>query len=250
LAGWIAATTPAVPSTTKAISPYSALLNIADQEVKIDEFPGPELLEMGRRLGWRDGFLATDVVSPMYPTVDHIIAYAKDPANTRPMFMCEYAHSMGNSTGNLVKEYWEAIETYLGLQGGFIWDWVDQGIRRIDGQGREYWAYGGDFGDEINDGNFCLNGLVAPDRTPHPALYEYKKVLQPMGVKAVDLAAGQIEIINKQYFTDLSGFASFWEVAMDGEIVRRGELSLPEIPPQESRVVTISLTPPSPSRER
>lgn len=254
MAGWIRGYDPSRPLHYEgAIAPQSALLNAANQEVKVDEFPGPELLEKGRRLGWQQGFLATDVVAPMYPSVSHIIAYAQDPANTRPMLMCEYAHSMGNGTGNL-KEYWEAIETYPGLQGGFIWDWVDQGIRQVDDQGRAYWAYGGDFGDQINDGNFCLNGLVAPDRTPHPALYEYKKILQPVGVKEINLTGFenlsglfQLEITNKQYFSNLSGFKAIWEVTVDGEIVKQGDLLLPEIPPQQSRVVTISPSPlPSP----
>jgi beta-galactosidase/beta-glucuronidase len=250
MAGWIRGYDSSRPIHYEgAIAPYSALLNTADQEVKEDEFPGPELRELARRMGWRQGFLATDVVSPMYPTVDHIIAYAQDPTNTRPMIMCEYAHSMGNSTGNL-KEYWEAIETYHGLQGGFIWDWVDQGLRRVDAQGRAYWGYGGDFGDEINDGNFCLNGLVWPDRTPHPALYEYKKILQPVGIKEINLTGTlrenlsglfQLEITNKQYFTDLSGFKGVWEVAVEGEIVQQGDLPALSIPPQKSQQLKLSL---------
>lgn len=240
MAGWIRGYDPSRPLHYEgAIAPFSALANATEQEIKADEFRGLALPEIGRRLGWQQGFLATDVVPPMYPSVDHLIAYAQNPANTRPLVMCEYAHSMGNSTGNL-KEYWEAIETYPGLQGGFIWDWLDQGIRRTDDHGRAYWAYGGDFGDEINDGNFCLNGLLGPDRTPHPALYEVKKVLQPIGVKAVDLAAGLIEITNKQYFTGLSAYKAIWEVAVEGKIVQQGELAVPEIPPQESREVTIS----------
>lgn len=240
MAGWIRGYDPSRPIHYEgAISPHSALRNIAGWEAEMENFSGPELQEAGRRMGWQQGFLTTDVVSPMYPTVDHIIAYAQNQANTRPMIMCEYAHSMGNSTGNL-KEYWDAIETCPGLQGGFIWDWVDQGLHRVDDQGREYWAYGGDFGDEINDGNFCLNGLVWPNRVPHPALYEYKKVLQPIGVKAVDLVAGIIEITNKQYFTNLSGYKATWEIAVDGEIVQQGELLLPEIPPQESRMTAFS----------
>ncbi|MBE7473258.1 MAG: beta-galactosidase [Anaerolineae bacterium] len=245
MAGWIRGYDPSRPLHYEgAISQYSALLNATEMPVQADEhIPGQEQ-ETGRRLGWRQGFLATDVVSPMYPSVDHIIAYAQDPANTRPLIMCEYAHSMGNSTGNL-KEYWEAIETYPGLQGGFIWDWVDQGIRQVDSQNREYWAYGGDFGDEINDGNFCLNGLVGPDRTPHPALYEYKKVLQPIGVKAIDLTAGLIEITNKQYFTDLSSFKGTWEVAVDGETVQQGDLPVLNIPPQSSQQVKLTLSQPN-----
>lgn len=251
MAGWIRGYDPSRPIHYEgAISQYSALLNATEQPVQADEhIPGAEQ-EIGRRLGWQQGFRASDVVSPMYPSVDHIIAYAQDPANTRPLFMCEYAHSMGNSTGNL-KEYWEAIETYHGLQGGFIWDWVDQGIRQVDSQGREYWAYGGDFGDEINDGNFCLNGLVGPDRTPHPGLYEYKKVLQPVGIKGINLTGFQnlsglfqLEITNKQYFTDLSGLKGTWEVTVDGQAVQQGDLPALNLSPQQSQQINLALSQP------
>jgi beta-galactosidase len=147
---------------------------------------------ISRHLGegrWQQGHLATDVVCPMYPQVVDIIAYAEDKTNDRPLIMCEYAHAMGNSCGNL-KEYWDAIKRYQGLQGGFIWDWVDQGLVKVDEQGREYWAYGGDFGDTINDVNFCINGLIFPDRTPHPALWEYKKLIQPIQIGDVDVLNG------------------------------------------------------------
>ena len=170
---------------------------------------------------WHGGQLATDIVCPMYPTIDSIVDYAADPNADRPLIQCEYAHSMGNSTGNL-KEYWQAIEENHGLQGGFIWDWVDLGLRKIDQNGQEYWAYGGNFGDEINDANFCINGLVWPDRTPQPAMYEFKKIVQPVAVEAVDLDAGQVKITNKQYFSDMSDLAGSWELMVDGEIVQQG----------------------------
>ena len=112
-----------------------------------------------------------DILGPMYPSVARIIEMAQKPDETRPVVMCEYAHSMGNSTGNL-KEYWEAIHRYPRLAGGFIWDWVDQGLRRVTEDGREWFAYGGDFGDMPNDNNFCANGLIGPDRVPHPAMWE------------------------------------------------------------------------------
>ena len=111
----------------------------------------------------------TDIVAPMYPSVARLEALAQQldaAGDPRPIIMCEYAHSMGNATGNLA-EYWDIVARYPRVQGGFVWDWVDQGFRRVSADGRVYWAYGGDFGDVPNDGNFCLNGLVAPDRTPH-----------------------------------------------------------------------------------
>ena len=109
--------------------------------------------------------------------------------------MCEYAHSMGNSTGNLM-EYWNLIYSKKNLMGGFIWDWIDQGIARIDAKGRKWWAYGGDYGDQPNDANFCINGLISPDRTVKGATEECKYVFQPVTVKPVDLAKMQFIIMN------------------------------------------------------
>ncbi len=195
------------------------------------------------RLSWHVGHLSTDVVCPMYPEVEQIIEYAKDPRSTRPLIMSEYAHSMGNGTGNL-KEYWDAIESYHGLQGGFIWDWVDQGLLKVDEKGEEYWAYGGDFGDEINDLNFCINGLVWPDRTPHPALYECKKVFQPITVGAKNLTTGQFVITNKQNFLDLSGLDGSWELVADGEVVQQGELPPLDIPAGASQEITLPVQEP------
>ncbi|MDX1523555.1 MAG: glycoside hydrolase family 2 TIM barrel-domain containing protein, partial [Anaerolineae bacterium] len=242
LAGWIRGYDPSRPLHYEgAISPFTIMLN--DPEARPQAMPGQTEQEAWRRRGWLLGRLATDIVCPMYPSVDHIIAYAQDPANDRPLIMCEYAHSMGNSTGNL-KEYWDAIESHHGLQGGFIWDWVDQGLRKTDEQGRDFWAYGGDFGDTINDANFCINGLIWPDRTPHPALYEYKKVLQPIAISAVDLAAGQLEITSKQDFIDLSAYQGRWELSVDGVILAEGLLPTLKIPPGQSEVVTLPLTNP------
>lgn len=132
---------------------------------------------------------ATDIVCPMYARVDQhqphpaVPKYALKnwislPQENRPLILCEYAHAMGNSLGAFYK-YWQAFREFPRLQGGFIWDWVDQGISKWDSEGRHYWGYGGDFGDTINDRQFCINGLLFPDRTPHPALHEVKKVQQP-----------------------------------------------------------------------
>ncbi|MBM3215522.1 DUF4981 domain-containing protein [Candidatus Poribacteria bacterium] len=200
---------------------------------------------------WAEGRRITDVVGPMYPSVGSIIDWAESTDDTRPLIMCEYAHAMGNSSGNL-KEYWEGIESHHGLQGGFIWDWVDQGILKTDTRGRKYWAYGGDFGDEPNDKNFCINGMIWPDRTPHPAMYEFKKLAQPVGVRAFDLSQGKIEVTNKAYFTTLGWLAGFWEIADDGFVVAQGELPALDTPPQTSETVTLALPelPPPGARER
>ena len=192
---------------------------------------------------WYDGHLATDIVCPMYPQVQDIIDYAKHPGADRPLIMCEYAHAMGNSCGNL-REYWDAIRSYHGLQGGFVWDWVDQGLTKIDENGVKYWGYGGDFGDTINDVNFCINGLIFPDRTPHPAMYEYKYLLQPIWVTAVDLNAGKFEIYNENYFSDLSVYAASYEVMVNGCVVESGAIDLPEIGPQERKQMTLSYAQP------
>lgn len=192
---------------------------------------------------WKMGHLATDICCPMYPQISDIIAYAEDLTNDRPLIMCEYAHAMGNSVGNL-KEYWEAIETYQGLQGGFIWDWIDQGLVKIDEDGTEYWAYGGDFGDTINDRNFCINGLVFPDRTPHAAMVEYKKLIQPISVEAVDLLQGVVSILNKFDFSSIEGLVCNWDVAVDGEIQQAGKLPTMNTIPGKAALVTIPFTMP------
>ena len=201
---------------------------------------------ISRHLGedrWQKGHLATDVVCPMYPEVADIIEYAKDMANDRPLIMCEYAHAMGNSCGNL-KEYWDAIRTYQGLQGGFIWDWVDQGLVKVDEKGQAYWAYGGDFGDTINDVNFCINGLIFPDRTPHPALWEYKKLIQPIMVEDVDVLNGRIAITNEQYFTGLETYNGRYELIVNGHIVQEGGFDMPEIAPGKTAVVDLPISQP------
>jgi beta-galactosidase/beta-glucuronidase len=243
MAGWIRGRDPTRPIHYEGAT-AQFLMMLTHEDLDYSQAPPQAKEETARRRGWQAGHLASDVYSAMYPTVEHIIAYAQDPANTRPLIMCEFAHSMGNSTGNM-KEYWAAIETYHGLQGGFIWDWVDQGLLQVDEQGREYWAYGGDFGDEVNDLNFCINGLIWPDRTPHPAMYECKKVFQPVAIEALDLTHGRFRLTNKRYFSDLSDLVGAWELLVDGEIVAQGDLPPLAISPQTSRDITLSLPKPN-----
>lgn len=184
-----------------------------------------------------------DIVSVMYPTLERLTEMAEMPGETRPFIMCEYAHAMGNSCGNL-KEYWEVIRTHKRLQGGFIWDWVDQGIRQVTGDGEEWFAYGGDFGDEPNDGNFCINGLIFPDRRIHPALWEYKKVLEPVVVEAVDLLAGQLRIVNRYDFADLSKLEIAWELCADDRVLQSGHLPRLHTPAGGNALVTVPLRQP------
>ena len=184
-----------------------------------------------------------DVLSVMYPTIDWLVSLAKDTGDERPIIMCEYAHSMGNSTGNL-SEYWEAIRKHERLRGGFIWDWVDQGLLRKNDDGVEWWAYGGDFGDEPNDLNFCINGLVWPDRKPHPAMWECKKVFQPVEVEPVDLRDGKVRICNRYDFSDLGELDILWELLADGKIIEKGKLPKLHTPPGGSEIVTVPFTMP------
>lgn len=192
---------------------------------------------------WKRGHLATDICAPMYPHISDIIAYAEDPSNDRPFIMCEYAHAMGNSVGNL-KEYWEAIEGYHGLQGGFIWDWIDQGLTKTDENGVEFWAYGGDFGDTINDKNFCINGLVFPDRTPHPSMVEYKKLIQPLFVEPVDLLDGKVSVLNKYDFSTLEGLVGIWEISVDGKIQQTGPLPTLKTLPGKRTIIDLPIRDP------
>ncbi len=184
----------------------------------------------------------TDIVCPMYAPIDHMVGYGRG-IQRRPYIQCEYAHAMGNSVGNL-QEYWDVIEKYENLQGGFIWDWVDQGIVKYDDNGKKYWAFGGDYGPEgtPSDGNFCMNGLVNPDRTLHPSIFEVKKVYQNIEISAVDLENNSVRIRNKYFFINLNNFKLSWEVKADGISVLKGEASLPKgIEPGETGVVTLNL---------
>jgi beta-galactosidase len=149
---------------------------------------------------------------------------------------------MGNCVGNL-QDYWDVIEKYPSLQGGFIWDWVDQALLRHDADGDPFWAYGGDFGHPSvpNDSNFCNNGLVAADRTPHPHLHEVKKVYQPIKIRPVDPRKGLVAIENGYDFTDLDRFTFHWEVEADGTPIAKGDLSVPNVRPHGETVVEVPL---------
>lgn len=209
---------------------------------------------------------ANDMVNPMYPPVSRLVEWARDSHDRRPFIMCEYAHAMGNSCGGL-SDYWKAIQSGRGLQGGFIWDWVEQGLRarwtrkkwrdgptdrrlavpapRSDGgalRDDEFWAYGGDFGDSPNDANFCCNGMVWPDRTPKPQLFEFKKLAQPITVKPVDLAKGLLEIRNTDWFRDSGWLTGRWHIDVSGKTVAQGTMSQLRIAPRQASLVSIDYT--------
>lgn len=189
----------------------------------------------------------TDIVCPMYSRIDYLINYAQEERD-RPLIMCEYAHAMGNAVGNL-QEYWDEIERYKHLQGGSIWDWVDQGLRKYavgkDGRQVWFWAYGGDYGDKPNDGNFCINGLVFPDRGIPPKIWEVKKVYQYISVEADNLPAGKIKVRNKYFYTDLKEFDVAWTLSEDGMVIQEGTIEPLEIAPGAAGSINIPFKKPA-----
>lgn len=158
----------------------------------------------------------TDMYVPQYPSAAWLEEIGKKGSD-RPIAPSEYSHAMGNSNGNLAAQ-WRAIYKYPNLQGGYIWDWVDQGILETDENGRTYWAYGGDYGTNApSDGNFLCNGIVAPDRTPHPAMTEVKYAHQNVGFEAIDPAAGKFLVKNRFYFTNLKKYMISYTVKANGK---------------------------------
>jgi len=179
-----------------------------------------------------------DVVSVMYPEVHDLIKEGERTDDSRPFFMCEYAHAMGNGPGNL-KEYWDAIYKYPRLIGGCVWEWVDHGIRQFAEDGKQWFAYGGDFDDQPNSGNFCIDGLNYPDRKPHSGLIEYKKIIESVVVESVDLGKGKIKITNRYDFISLEHLEGSWELMSDGVVIEQGLLPLLGIPPKASKEYVI-----------
>jgi beta-galactosidase len=205
MAGWIKAYDP-----TRIIHYEGAQTNINDRPTNPPS-PDPSYV---------------DVISRMYWPIDEMVNLATADNDDRPVMWCEYAHAMGNSVGDL-DAFWEAIRSHKRLLGGFIWDWVDQGIVRQTPGGKSYWAYGGDLGDTlINDGNFCINGVVYPDRTPKPATYQCKYVFQPVAVQPVNLSEGSFRIRNRYDFLSLDHLNGTWILTRNGENIRNGQIDL------------------------
>lgn len=202
--------------------------------------------------------VVSDLFSTMYSNPSELERAGKQlPATTgvwkrvspraytgKPRILCEYAHAMGNSVGNL-QDYMDVFERYENMAGGFIWDFVDQGIRKKDENGKEFWAYGGDFGDKPNDKNFCCNGIVLPDRTPNPALFEVKKVYQPVAIRPVDLHAGRVAIHNKHEHLTTGHLRIEWTLARNGRPEQQGTLPPEDIGPGETREVSLPVSPAS-----
>ncbi|HID8801632.1 TPA: beta-galactosidase, partial [Klebsiella variicola] len=194
--------------------------------------------------GGADTF-ATDIICPMYARVDEdqpfpavpkwsIKKWLSLPGETRPLILCEYAHAMGNSLGGFAK-YWQAFRQYPRLQGGFVWDWVDQSLIKYDENGNPWSAYGGDFGDTPNDRQFCMNGLVFADRTPHPALTEAKHQQQFF---QFSLSGRTIEVTSEYLFRHSDNELLHWMVALDGKPLASGEVPL-DVAPQGKQLIEL-----------
>ncbi|NOV01103.1 glycoside hydrolase family 2 TIM barrel-domain containing protein [Paenibacillus planticolens] len=190
-----------------------------------------------------------DVEGRMYSSPAYIEAYASDENSAKPMFLCEYSHAMGNGPGDL-KDYWDVIYKYPKLMGGCVWEWSDHGIKTRTSDGTPFFAYGGDFGDQPNDGNFCIDGLVDPDRKPHTGLLELKKVIAPIRVEAADLRNGVIAVTNLYDFQDLAHLVMTWKVEMDGRTIEQGELNGVNAAPHQTQTVTIPYKLPDSSASR
>ena len=182
--------------------------------------------------GWdQGGVAASDVVCPMYAPIDAIVAYGKKSAGKRPLIMCEYSHAMGNSNGSLA-DYWRAFESTPGVQGGFIWEWKDHGLTQRTDSGKTRFAFGGQFGDTPNDGNFVADGLLHADMTPHPAMREVAWVHRPVRVALVRRnAKSELKVTNKQWFSTLDGLVARWQLVVDGKVEKSGVLTVPEVAP-------------------
>lgn len=185
----------------------------------------------------------TDIFCPMYYNYDNMKKYAENPESVKPLIQCEYAHAMGNSMGGF-REYWDLIRKYPILQGGFIWDFVDQSIRMKDADGVEFFAYGGDFNRyDGSDNNFCDNGLVSPDRTPNPHAGEVAYYYQNVWTTPVDVEKGLVDVYNENFFRDLSDLKLDWTLLRDGIPVKTGSISEINVAPGETERVEIPYGP-------
>ncbi|MEP6951318.1 MAG: glycoside hydrolase family 2 TIM barrel-domain containing protein [Ginsengibacter sp.] len=195
----------------------------------------------------------SDIYCPMYPSPDDMVYHVKhdSASNHKPFILVEYAHAMGNTDGNF-NDYWDTIRKYYPhMQGGYIWDFVDQGFQKITDRGDTIWAYGGDYGVNMpSDANFNCNGLVAPDRSLHPQILEVKKEYQNIFTFPVDMVAGKIKVYNENFFKDLQDVSLEWELVMNGNIIQKGTYESLNVPPRDSASVDLHYTlPPASNKE-
>ena len=183
------------------------------------------------------GKTVTDIIGPMYPQIELITDFVKYRKDERPLIMIEYSHAMGNSNGSL-SDYWKAIENNNGLQGGFIWEWIDHGLEAFTPDGRKYWKYGGDFGDEPSDYDFCCDGLILPDQTVKPAMEECRQVFAPVRLSPIPEKPFGFVVENRYDFSRLGKLELQWKLCADvpgerEETIRGGTISLPDLGPGE-----------------
>ncbi|MFI6080194.1 glycoside hydrolase family 2 TIM barrel-domain containing protein [Streptomyces sp. NPDC051217] len=226
-------------------SDYGANHDAAYGWVRRHDPTRPIQYEGAAKTDWFSTTVASDIVCPMYASMEEIVAHATSGKQTKPLILCEYSHAMGNSNGTL-SDHWEAIESTPGLQGGFVWEFWDHGILQRLSDGRPAgpgttdgftagvaapgyrWAYGGDFGDTPNDGVYCADGLVFPDRTPKPAMYEHREIAAPLRLTH---DAGLLRVHNRQHFRDLSWLAGEWALSAEAAGTRTAPAELPHVPP-------------------
>ncbi|WP_342114248.1 beta-galactosidase subunit alpha [Pseudoduganella sp. OTU4001] len=182
-----------------------------------------------------------DVVSTMYSRVQMMNAFGEYPMD-KPRILCEYAHAMGNGPGGL-SEYQAVMDRHAHLQGHYVWEWCDHAILQPEVAGRPFYAFGGDYGDVPNSGNFCCDGLIYPDQRPGPGLREYKQVIAPVKVRALDAANGRLEVENRYWFGSLEGFSLLAEAKADGETVHRVRVALPVLAAGQRREICIAAPP-------
>ena len=181
----------------------------------------------------------SDIICPMYPSLDAIISFAKSPLKDRPLIMCEYSHAMGNSNGTLA-DYWDAIHKYDGLQGGFIWEFWDHAIAQKLPDGTTRSAYGGDFGEERHDGSFVCDGMFWSDRRPKPGMYEMRSIAAPLKITTKNANTLKFEVFNKNFFVDSSNYELRWDFTIEGELVDFGTINIGKIAPRKKKLITVA----------
>jgi beta-galactosidase len=209
----------------------------------------PDYLPVGSKEYWEAPMAHTanptdpayvDVISRMYANLEQLEYLAKSPYIKRPIILCEYAHAMGNSLGNF-QEYWDLIHSHPNLMGGFIWDWIDQGLQMTADNGQTFFAYGGDLGDYPNDNNFCMNGVIASDRTPKPQTYEAKYVMQRIWFTPVNLEKGLVRLQSRLNFTNLNEYEVSWTLSEDATVIQKGKLEGLSLNPGAAKVIQVPI---------
>lgn len=239
----------AMADTIRKLDPQNRPIHYESKALKRPlSFDGVGFFEKLRRmisaLQWSKALTDYDFNAAMYPSLDRLKQMAKLDKAERPILICEYSHAMGNSNGHF-KEYWDLFESQPRMIGGYIWDWVDQGLVKHTPDGQPYFAYGGDFGDTPNDKDFCLNGLVFPDRKPKPALAEVKKVQQFVKFSDFNSANGTLMVSNTYSFINLDKFYLEWSIAENGIVIQQGSFDMPNTIADSNEKITIPYSKPN-----